>query len=307
MLIRMLVRWINNCIVPRRKNDHQPYILRTKTVVFIFGFILLLEIFLFLQTLVVFRKTDYFASVLPEVLIDLTNENREKSDVYPLKVNPLLEQAAQKKAEDMASRGYFSHNTPEGYTPWFWLKEAGYEFSAAGENLAVNFFDSKDIEKAWMRSPAHKVNITNGNFTEIGIGIAQGAYKGRETIFVVQFFGKPASQFRAADVAFRAGKNQPEEMFVMSSETNGEKTEIIPEAVQYSSWLARAVSAPKTSVSYLLIVFGTAIALSLALKLLIRFRIRHLSLVCNGCLLLILIASALVLNNYFLGLGAQIY
>jgi len=53
----------------------------------------------------------------------------------------LLEQAAQLKANDMAEKGYFAHTSPDGKTPWEWLKDVSYPFLAAGENLAVNFLD----------------------------------------------------------------------------------------------------------------------------------------------------------------------
>ncbi len=64
-----------------------------------------------------------------------------------LAVNPVLERAAQAKADDMAAKSYFSHNSPDGVTPWFWLNQAGYVFTYAGENLAANFSDSIDVEK----------------------------------------------------------------------------------------------------------------------------------------------------------------
>ena len=54
----------------------------------------------------------------------MTNQNRASANIAELKVNPLLEKAAQLKADDMATRGYFAHNTPEGLTPWHWFKEA---------------------------------------------------------------------------------------------------------------------------------------------------------------------------------------
>ncbi|MBI4101680.1 MAG: hypothetical protein HY443_01810, partial [Candidatus Nealsonbacteria bacterium] len=86
---------------------------------------------------------------------------------------------------------YFSHVSPQGQNPWYWLDQVGYSFSYAGENLAVSFFESKDAVNAWMASPGHRKNILNGKFTEIGVGWALGKYQGRETIYLVQFFAKP--------------------------------------------------------------------------------------------------------------------
>src|SRR3989344_4740191 len=92
----------------------------------------------------------------------------------------------------MASKGYFAHVSPEGQSPWYWLKQAGYSFSYAGENLAVDFSDSADVSRAWLDSPGHRANILNKNFLETGVAISKGMYQGRETTFVVQFFGRQA-------------------------------------------------------------------------------------------------------------------
>lgn len=132
-----------------------------------------------------------FASIISSVLVDLANGDREQNGIHTLSINPVLSYAAELKARDMAQKSYFAHTSPEGITPWYWFREAGYDFLYAGENLAVNFSDSIDVERAWMNSPTHRKNILSDNFSEIGIGTAQGFYKGRETTFVVQLFGNP--------------------------------------------------------------------------------------------------------------------
>lgn len=134
---------------------------------------------------------DSLAAIYANVLVLLTNKDRAAQNISELKTNSLLEKAAQMKADDMASKGYFAHNTPDGKTPWYWIQKAGYSYVVAGENLAVNFVDSEDVQKAWMASPTHRANIVNSRFTEIGIATSTGIYKGREAIFVVQMFGTP--------------------------------------------------------------------------------------------------------------------
>ncbi len=138
------------------------------------------------------KRTSMLASVLPAVLTSITNSERLQNNAGPLTQNDLLQKAAQLKAEDMSERGYFAHTDPDGNLPWYWLNRVGYVYSYAGENLAVNFFDSKDVADAWMLSPAHRANIVKKNFTEIGIGVAHGMFEGNDTVFVVQFFGTPA-------------------------------------------------------------------------------------------------------------------
>lgn len=135
---------------------------------------------------------DSVAAVLASVLVDLTNQGRAEQGASALRVEPMLVAAAQRKADHMAQGEYFAHTSPDGKTPWYWLTEAGYRFSYAGENLAVNFSESENVVRAWMNSPSHRANILNPNFTEIGIATSSGMYKGKPAVYVVQMFGKPS-------------------------------------------------------------------------------------------------------------------
>jgi len=131
------------------------------------------------------------ASVLPGALVALTNQDRAVQGLSGVTENAVLNKAAQAAAEDMAVNGYFAHISPDGKDPWYWLNQAGYAYSYAGENLAVNFTDSQKVETAWMSSPTHRANIEKPQYTKIGIGIANGTYKGKESTFVVEFFAAP--------------------------------------------------------------------------------------------------------------------
>jgi len=138
-------------------------------------------------------KSDWLIStVLPAVVTELTNQERNQFAENPLTRSEVLDQAAKLKAEDMAKNSYFAHYSPDGVSPWHWFQEVGYTYAYAGENLAVHFNDSKMVVDAWMNSPTHKANIINDKYTEIGIGTAKGVYDGYETVFVVQLFGTPA-------------------------------------------------------------------------------------------------------------------
>ncbi len=170
------------------------YFLRKRTVFEIFIFVSLLELIFVLFIFDIIPLRNFWASVMPNVLIDLANNFRSENNLNKLTPSPLLEEAARLKAEDMAKKGYFAHTSPEGIDPWYWFEKVGYDFVYAGENLAVNFYDSKTLHQAWLESPKHKKNIVNKNFTEIGIATAKGVYKGKEAVFVVQLFGKPRSK-----------------------------------------------------------------------------------------------------------------
>jgi len=188
-----VLKWFKKYFIPHEENNYRPHLLHHESVLTVFTFVIILELAFLVQLFVVFDKTKFLASVLPSVLTELTNEERLDNDVPILKENPLLVQAAKAKAEDMASKGYFAHTSPEGITPWYWLKQAGYSYKSAGENLAINFLDSEDVSRAWMNSPTHRANIVKKEYTEIGIAVANGMYKGRKTVFVAQFFGTPLS------------------------------------------------------------------------------------------------------------------
>ena len=132
---------------------------------------------------------DFLASVIKSEIVSLTNTERTQNKVVTLAESPALDRAAQAKANDMAQKGYFSHVSPDGTEPWAWISESGYNFQYAGENLAVRFVDSGDVVRAWMASPSHRANMVKPEYRNIGVGIAEGMYKGQPATFVVQYFG----------------------------------------------------------------------------------------------------------------------
>jgi uncharacterized protein YkwD len=120
-----------------------------------------------------------------------TNAVREENKVDRLTLEEKLQAAAQRKAEDMANNNYFAHTTPSGKTPWQWLNEENYAYQRAGENLAVNFENSSELVQGWMDSPLHKKNLLNGDFEEVGIGVAHGTYEGNDAVYIVEFYATP--------------------------------------------------------------------------------------------------------------------
>jgi uncharacterized protein YkwD len=142
---------------------------------------------------VFWQSSDWLVStVLPAVVVQLTNQERADNEAGPLQRNSVLDVAATLKAEDMAKNEYFSHFSPTDVSPWHWFDQAGYVYAHAGENLAIHFTDSSEVVEAWMKSPLHRKNIINGVYTEIGVGTAKGKFEGYDTVYVVQLFGTPA-------------------------------------------------------------------------------------------------------------------
>lgn len=133
-------------------------------------------------------------------LLNETNSQRQSANEPVLRTNAQLTAAAQAKANDMASRNYWSHVTPDGHQPWWFVTNAGYEYQSTGENLAYGFTTSQATVIGWMNSPGHRANILNAEYQDVGFGIANAeSYQndGQQTI-VVALYGRPLKQVAAA-------------------------------------------------------------------------------------------------------------
>lgn len=119
--------------------------------------------------------------------LSLLNQDRAASGLPALKANSQLTRLAENYAIDMIKRGYFSHYSPEGQSPFDRMNQAGISYRTAGENLAQNVSVTA-AEKAFMNSSGHRANILNSSFTEVGIGVVHSP---DGSVYVVQeFIGK---------------------------------------------------------------------------------------------------------------------
>lgn len=119
-----------------------------------------------------------------------TNAERNANNLGSLALSATLNQAAQNKANDMVTRDYWSHNTPDGQAPWTFITAVGYSYQTAGENLAYGFTASADTITGWMNSPGHRANILNTSFSEVGFGIANSPNyvgNGPQTVVVAMY------------------------------------------------------------------------------------------------------------------------
>lgn len=180
-----------NLLVPHSGNDHHPHLFRIPGMIILLLAFVCFEVFMFAGFSFLKHTDRIRADVVSGTLVFETNEQRVKDSLPALTRNALLDQAAELKAEDMIANGYFAHFSPTGVSPWYWIQQTGYQYSSAGENLAIDFFDSKDVVNAWMNSPTHRANILKQKYTEIGIAVKEGQFNGAKRIFVVQFFGTP--------------------------------------------------------------------------------------------------------------------
>lgn len=134
-------------------------------------------------------------------VIQRTNVVRQNNGLESLQTDPALQTAAEERLGDMARRGYFSHISPDGRWAWDFIRDAGYTYRYAGENLARGFYDPERLVSAWMASDAHRGNLLNTNYTDIGIAAAQVTIGGRYTLVVVQLFASPGTPGVAYDAS----------------------------------------------------------------------------------------------------------
>ena len=176
--------------IPCEANGHKPHFIRHRALSFYSGLFLLGKIFTLALLFVTFPSEAQFSTVTANRIIELTNKERQAAGLPVLMHSVVLDNSALLKSQDMLANNYFAHNSPTDVSPWEWFKQAGYNYTYAGENLAMNFSEAEEAMTAWMASPTHKANILNANYDEIGISVAVGKIDGRETTLVVQHFGK---------------------------------------------------------------------------------------------------------------------
>ncbi|MBV9313282.1 MAG: CAP domain-containing protein [Pseudonocardia sp.] len=110
-------------------------------------------------------------------VVSITNARRVEVGCNPLKVDHRLVRSAQRHSADMAARGFFGHQDPEGQGFADRERSAGYPMNSGGENVARGQETAAEVMSVWMNSPPHRRNILNCGFTSIGVGyVAVGHY-----------------------------------------------------------------------------------------------------------------------------------
>ncbi|MDP2655909.1 MAG: CAP domain-containing protein [bacterium] len=298
--------------LPHPRNNYRPHLFSAVSIAVLVFAVIIFEGAYLVQTKYVFFNTNFLASVLPGALVALTNQDRMINGLAGVTEDALLNKAAQAAAEDMAANGYFAHISPDGKDPWYWLNQAGYTYSYAGENLAVNFTDSQNVESAWMESPTHRANIVKREYTQVGFGTANGMYEGKETTFVVEFFATPA----AVEVAISAPANiaiaetsiveatttSTSTVQVLGTQTTEAAAAIVDAPITTSpSWLARLLASPLHTLWAIFTVLFAIIATALAITILVRVKVQHPRVLIGGTMLLALIGTSMLLSSELAG------
>lgn len=190
-----MLDFFHHLFVPSVSNNHRAKILHNSNL-------LLTVIFIFLASFFIQNFKQTFPSVLGltaninvDSLLLLTNIERQANGANLLTISSELSQAAAQKAEDMFRNDYWAHNSPDGKTPWMFIKDSGYDYVYAGENLARGFSSAEDIVAAWMASPNHRANMLSSNYKDVGFAVVTGKLKGEDTVLIVEEFGNQEISF----------------------------------------------------------------------------------------------------------------
>lgn len=190
-------------VLPHAANAYRPYALRHSVLAFLNALLLALAVGTSLA-LSLTPEVARLSTITTSTLIRLTNAERARAGLPPLREDPLLQRSASLKAQHMIQRDYFDHVSPDGVSPWAWFDRARYAYVYAGENLAIDFTEAEDVVAAWVRSPGHRRNLLADRYADIGIAVATGEFEGRTATVVVQHFGALAAAPPGAPTAASA-------------------------------------------------------------------------------------------------------
>ena len=110
------------------------------------------------------------------LMLEVTNVSRAKAGIATLKHDTKLATVAKTHSVDMVNKNYFSHNSPNGSTPFDRMKAAGLNYTVAGENLAQGYSTVFHAHNGLFNSAGHRKNILNAKFKYAGVGIQNYTY-----------------------------------------------------------------------------------------------------------------------------------
>jgi len=184
---KTLKQYFFEWFIPHSVNNHTPHATHRKTLCAVFAFVFIFKVVVL--SFFIDVNLTYSGGISSNDIVAMTNSLRADKKLVTLTVNQDLVMAARLKAEDMFLRQYWSHEAPDGTTPWHWFDEVGYVYEYAGENLAMDFHTSDGVFKGWVDSRTHYENLVNPTFRETGVAVLPGIYEGKNTTIVVQLFG----------------------------------------------------------------------------------------------------------------------
>jgi len=298
----MAKKRIHHYFIPLEQNNFRPHLLRPHFLSFFGLAVIFAKFFITAALFISYPSPTAFAEITSRQIIELANQSRQEAGLPPLSENFILDRAAMQKAQDMLNRDYFNHEDPDGNTPWYWLKDNGYLYSYAGENLAMNFVKSESVHQAWMNSESHRANILNPNYQEIGIGVLEGELQGKKTTVLVQFFGTTFAQKQGVDYSFASSLEQGTPLSTELTEGTaqpqfkGKEVVVTLKSEPEHSLLSKFAAYTKEFYWVILAL----LSLLLLINILVKIKVQHKSIIVQTILVLILIATMISLQTHFL-------
>lgn len=163
---------------PTRSGCADPDLSMPRTIGQAIGFLLGMWIAIALSPLLVSaHASDSGFEPLEELLVAEVNRVRAQHHLIPLSRRSDLDRVAVAHSADMAQRGYFSHESPEGANPVDRIQTAGiHGMTLAAENLGLTRDDDPThaIVRGWLNSPDHRRNLLAPAMNSTGVGIRRG-------------------------------------------------------------------------------------------------------------------------------------
>ncbi|MFA5021584.1 MAG: CAP domain-containing protein [Patescibacteria group bacterium] len=184
---------VKDFFVPHSGNNFKPWSLRPKSLASYVALALIIKLVAIGILFLSYPTPAELSAIVSDRIVALINQSRAEAGVESLKENNNLDKFAQDKGNDMITRDYFAHDTPDGKRPWQWIDKSEYDYTYAGENLAMDFVDAETVHDAFMKSPTHRRNILNSKYKDVGIAVLNGEINGHPTILLVEFFGTQRS------------------------------------------------------------------------------------------------------------------
>lgn len=175
--------------VPHPHNNHRAKLLWPRSIFILIGLFIMGRSIVDITTSVHPGVLGFASQISPTKVIELTNSERLNAGLSIVKENKELDAAALAKVADMFANNYWAHVSPSGTEPWYFISNSGYKYQHAGENLARDFSNPKDVVTAWMASPTHRQNLLDKRYNDIGVAVMDGYLNGVDTTIVVQMFG----------------------------------------------------------------------------------------------------------------------
>ncbi|MFH1456713.1 MAG: CAP domain-containing protein [Patescibacteria group bacterium] len=304
---KRILKKIHYYTIPHKGNDFKPHSLRHKTLLFYSALLILVKIAITACMFLVYPTSAEFSTITTNRIIELTNKERAELNLQELRQSEVLNQAATLKLNDMFKYNYFAHTSPQGVKPWNWFGEANYNYTYAGENLAMDFLEAEDAVQAWMDSETHRDNIMSKNYDEIGIAVGIGEIDGHKTTVVVQLFGKRYVRV-AGEKIFEQGAreaiiSEPSQLPIDQAvviTNKADSRQVTLENNKKTGWLESVVKY-SNKIFFGLLIF---LIINLILTIIIRIEIQHKPIIMHTLFVIALAILMLLWKIHFMeGLG----